>query len=314
MSAAPLVSVIVPVFNRQRWLPEALTSVFAQTFDDYELIVVDDGSTDQSRLVAMRAVERHPGRCHIRSISNSGVATARNTGMVAARGQYIAFLDSDDAWLPNHLERAMDAFNLDPDLGLVHANIERIDAAGEPLGIPIRHWQVIEHAFEAIALRHEHVACSTVIVSRDAIEAVGKFDERFDRLGCEDRDLWLRIADRYRIRYLPHVGARYRDHATGLSADLPRMQEARRLLIAKLGESDRGRPLVAAMEAMMESDLGFEYLIRHQYIEAIRQQWVALQLDPSERILWKRLLRVIATVCLAGVFAHRASTRTGGVR
>lgn len=314
MSERPQVSVIVPVFNREAWLAEALDSIAAQTFGDYEVIVVDDGSTDRSRQIAFERSREPDSRVRVIPISNSGVATARNTALTEARGVYFAFLDSDDAWLPDHLARAVAAFEHDPDLGLVHANIERIDTRGRPLNVPVRHWQQISDPFEAIALRREHVACSTAVVSREAIEVVGKFDERFNGLGCEDRDLWLRIAERFRIRYLDHVATRYRVHATSLSADLARMHQARRLLIEKLGQSSRGRDLVTGMEAMIESDLGLEYLMRRQYSDAIRQQWLAVRLDPSARVLWKRLARVVATTCFHGLSPRRGPVGMGGAR
>jgi glycosyltransferase involved in cell wall biosynthesis len=310
----PRVSVIVPVFNRDAWLGEALDSIAAQTYEDYEVIIVDDGSTDRSREIALDRSRKSRGRIRVIAIGNSGVATARNTGLSEARGLYFAFLDSDDAWLHDHLERAVAAFEHDPDLGLVHANIERIDTRGRSLDVPVRHWQEVSDPFEAIALRHEHVACSTAVVAREAIEVVGKFDERFNGLGCEDRDLWLRIADRFRIRYLDHVATRYRVHPTSLSADLARMHQARRLLIEKLGRSERGRDLVAGMEAMIESDLGLEYLMRRKHRDAIRQQWLAIRLDPTARLLWKRLARVLFTSCLHGLSAGRASLSMRGAR
>lgn len=299
MTARPQVSVIVPVFNRQAWLGETLDSIASQNFDDYEVIVIDDGSTDASLRVAEERESVSDGRIRVVSIGNSGVPTARNVGMAQAHGDYFAFLDSDDAWLPGHLEKAMAAFEHDPDLGLVHANIERVDPHGRHLEVPVRHWHECDEPFETIALRHEHVACSTAVVSRSAIEAVGDFDERFTGLGCEDRDLWLRIADRFRIRYLDHIGTRYRVHPAGLSSDGVRMDRARRLLIEKLAQSDRGHELVAAMEAMLESDLGLESLTHRQYRNAIRQQWLAIRLDPSARVLWKRMARTLAAACLS---------------
>lgn len=305
MTATPQVSVILPVFNREAWLGQALDSVADQTFTDYEVIVVDDGSTDDSCEIALQRSLASNGKIRVVSISNSGVATARNSGIATANGQYFAFLDSDDAWLPNHLENAMTAFEHDPDLGFVHANIERIDIKGRALNVPIRDWARIEDAFEAIALRREHVACSTVVVSREAIKTVGEFDERFNRLGCEDRDLWLRIADRFRICYLDYVGARYRVHPTSLSANSARMHQARRLLVAKLGQAARDHGFLTGMEAMVESDLGLDHLVHQRYGDAIRQQWLAVRIDPGARLLWKRLVRALVTAGRAGISSKR---------
>lgn len=307
------VSVIVPVLNGARWLREALESVIDQTMDDFEVIVVDDGSDDGSPDIARSMGGLDESRIRVLEFDHGGLATARNRGMERARGHYFAFLDSDDAWLPHHLETAMAAFEHDPDLGLVHANIQRVDENGAAIEVPRRHWDTEEDAFEVIALRHEHVSCPTVVVAREAIDAVGGFDERFNGLGCEDRDLWLRISERFRVRYIDQVTARYRMHASSMSVNRERMDRARRLLIAKLGDSRRGRALVGAMEAMLESDLGLEFLKRGQMAAALRQQVIALRLDPGARVVWKRLLRVAAEGFRPRRFLPRKADTLGGV-
>ncbi len=313
MSVQPRVSVIVPVLNGARWLREALNSILDQTMNDLEIIVIDDGSSDGSPDIARSMCEQGERRVRVFEFDHGGLATARNRGMERALGDYYALLDSDDAWLPHHLEAAMAAFDNDPDLGLVHANIQRVDEHGAAIGVPKRHWDTAEDAFEAIALRHEHVSCPTAVVAREAIEAVGGFDERFNGLGCEDRDLWLRVSERFRIRYLDHVAARYRVHSSSMSVNRERMDRARRLLISKLGDSRRGRALVGAMEAMLESDLGLEYLERGRFPAALRQQVIALRLDPGARVIWKRLVRVAVSACFPGRGLQRRPQAAGGV-
>lgn len=314
MSAAPRVSVIVPVLNGARWLGEALESARAQTFSDLEIIIVDDGSTDGSPDIARRLRERGDDRIRLFEFDHGGLATARNRAIRRARGDYFALLDSDDAWLPDHLERAMNAFEQDPDLGLVHANIERVDEQGRSIEIPVRHWQSADDAYEAIALRHEHVSCPTAVVSREAIETVGGFDERFNGLGCEDRDLWIRVSERFRLRYLEHVTARYRVHSASMSVNHERMDRARRLLIAKLAHSPRGLALVGAMEAMIESDIGLDHLERRRIGAALRHQWRALRLDPGSRVVWKRLLRVAISALLPARRSRGRAQTMGALR
>lgn len=287
--SSPLVSVITPVFNGAAWLGEALDSALAQSFYSLEVIVVNDGSTDKSLAIA-RAKARDDDRVRIIDQANAGLPAARNRALVAARGGYLALLDADDAWLPDHLLLAMQAFENDPDLGLVHANIQHVDANGASLDIPVRTWCKGLDAFEALALRHEHVCCPTAVFSRLAMETVGGFDLRFTGLGCEDRDLWLRIAARFRIRYLDHITARYRLHPASMSADNGRMALARQMLVAKLAETERGAQLVSRMEAMIESDLGLCLSGQGHLFQAIAQQWRAWRHYPGERLIQRRLI------------------------
>jgi glycosyltransferase involved in cell wall biosynthesis len=309
-SRLPLVSVITPVFNGAPWLGESLDSALAQTFPFLEIIVVNDGSTDDSLDIA-RARARNDGRIRVIDQDNAGLPSARNRALKMARGAYLALLDADDAWLPNHLQLAMQAFERDPDLGLVHANIERVDANGARVRIPVRSWHENMDAFEALALRHEHVSCPTAVFSRLALDTVGGFDTRFTGLGCEDRDLWLRIAARFRICYLDQVTARYRLHSTNISAASERMALARQMLIVKLAESARGARLVAQMEAMIDSDLGLSLSDQGSHIQAIARQWVALRQCPTDRLIQRRFIGSLLAPCRSLVPQYFPSTFRG---
>ncbi len=295
-SRLPLVSVITPVFNGASWLEESIDSALAQTFPFLEIIVVNDGSTDDSLEIA-RARARNNKRIRVVDQDNAGLPNARNRAMKMARGAYLALLDADDAWLPNHLQVAMQAIERDPDLGLVHSNIERIDANGERVDIPERSWHEGMDAFDALALRHEHVSCPTAVFSRSALDMVGGFDPRFTGLGCEDRDLWLRIAARFRIRYVDQVTARYRVHSAGMSAASERMALARQLLVAKLAESAQGARLVSQMEAMIDSDLGLTLSQQGRHLQGIARQWAALHQSPTDRLIQRRLIGSLLAPC-----------------
>jgi len=293
---SPLVSVITPVFNGATWLAESLDSALAQTCSSLELIVVNDGSTDDSLAIAL-ARARTDGRIRVIDQANAGLPAARNRALKEARGAYLALLDADDAWLPNHLLLAMEAFEHDPDLGLVHANIERVDSHGIQIGIPRRNWSQDLDAFEALALRHEHVSCPTAVFSRAALDMVGGFDPRFTGLGCEDRDLWLRIAARFRIRYIDEVTARYRVHPASMSAASERMALARQMLVAKLAESAQGARLVSQMEAMIESDRGLTLSEQGHLVQGLARQWDALRQCPGDRLIQRRFIAALLAPC-----------------
>ena len=287
---SPLISVLMPVFNGADYIGEALDSALNQEFSDFEIIIVDDGSTDTSAAIAREWATS--ARVPVRLIqqSNQGLPTARNTAIAAARGRLLALLDADDIWLPGHLRLAAAAFARQPELGLAHANIERIDAAGNALSVPRRHWARQRDAFRALALRLEHVSCPTAVFARQTLERVGGFDPAFTGLGCEDRDLWLRIVQVAPAHYIDRVTARYRVHPGSMSNRRGRMHQARLLLADKVAATDAGRPLKRSMRAMIESDLGLEYA------QATSRRWraVAAQIkacgrQPALAVIWRRL-------------------------
>ena len=191
----PLVSVIIPTYNRRAMLVEAVDSVLAQSYRDRELIVVDDGSTDGT---AGDLAMRFGARLRVIVQSRSGVAAARNAGVGAARGDYIAFLDSDDFWLPQKLERQID-FMLAADAAISQTDEVwiRNDVRVNPKK---KHRKPSGDVFRP-SLELCLVSPSAVLMTRELFDRIGGFDESFPV--CEDYDLWLRIARNHRIELLP---------------------------------------------------------------------------------------------------------------
>ena len=190
----PRVSVIMPTFNRAHCLERAIDSVLDQTFRDYELIVVDDGSTDHTADLLKRYGDS------LKSIhqQNRGVSAARNTGIRAARGELIALLDSDDCWLPTKLERQVDFFETHPQAQVCQTeeiwirNSRRVNPKH-------RHRKFSGLIFEK-SLPLCLVSPSAVMVRKKLFDTVGLFDERLP--ACEDYDLWLRVSCRYPVYLL----------------------------------------------------------------------------------------------------------------
>lgn len=300
--AGPLVSVIVPVYNSERYLERTLESMLAQTYRHFEAIVVDDGSTDGSAAIMRRFAERD-GRVHCVSQRNAGMVGARNNGMRMARGRYYALLDSDDLWMPDHLERAVAALEADPSLVLVHAGVRFVDEQGDAFAsfIDNRAWDAwVSDPFAAILLRYEHVACQTTVFRRDVIDRAGGFDDRFNKLGCEDRDLWLRLARLGGVRYLPYHGADYRVHAGGMSRNAERMLKARLILAEKMRQYPEGRRLYRRARAAIE-------LSRAESSAPLPAAWAcvkAIGWSPADVRAWKGLARWPLSV-----FRGRATAR-----
>lgn len=227
MNHSPRISVIIPAYNQARYLADAVESVLAQTFVDYEIIVVDDGSTDETPAVAAQFGEK------IRYIrqENRGLAGARNTGIRAARGEYIGLLDSDDAWMPAYIERVMAAAERSPRSAVIYCAAACMDQDGRDLRQTVGYKEVAEDNLYHALLRSNFIIPSTVCLRRDAVERVGYFDESLR--SCEDWDMWLRLLPDHQFTGLADVLVRYRIHGSSLSANVAQMQASKRKVVEK---------------------------------------------------------------------------------
>ena len=219
----PHVSVIIPVFNSAHLIGQALRSVFAQTFRDFEVVVIDDGSEDQEALAV--ALAEWGDRIHYVRQSNRGPASARNAGIAHASGRLIAFLDADDEWLPEKLARQVEYFERYPETGLLHTGIVDDPRPATAVGGPPR--QVFCDLFHTVFF----VNTLTVMVPREVLDAVKGFDERRE-VHIEDWDLWLRIAATRPFGYLPEPLARHRPGGW-MSSQVERTYAAQELVMEK---------------------------------------------------------------------------------
>lgn len=189
---APAVSVVLPVYNRPAYLRPAIASVLGQTFADWELLVADDGSDDPETLAILADLD-DPRIRVLRLAHRGSPAVARNAAIAEACGEYLAYLDSDDLWMPDKLARQLAAMRARPTCGWSYTAVERIDGSGDPAGGRIQQWipydsRMVERLLRIDAL----VAAPTVMMRRDLAEALGGFD--VEQHHGEDYDLWIRAA------------------------------------------------------------------------------------------------------------------------
>lgn len=232
----PKVSVIIPTYNRADMLEGAVESVLAQTYRDYEIIVVDDGSTDGIQEVFGR-FEAHK---HIRCFSqaNAGSAAARNLGIRHARGEYLAFLDSDDRFLPGKLEKQAAFLDTHPKIALVHSYFIKVDLQGRSQGLrkPASFQGAIypQLLLEWGTLIHP----SCVMMRREAVNALGGFDT--DIHYCEDLELWARAARGHTFGLIPEALALVCVHPGNMSSDVLKMDEHFRKYLEIVFQKDPG--------------------------------------------------------------------------
>lgn len=202
------VSVVVATHNQAHWLGEAIGSVRAQTFGDWELLVADDGSTDDTPAVVASFAD---GRVRHLPAARAERAAARNRGVAAAAGELVAFLDADDAWHPEKLARQVAALAAAPEAAACYAASRFVDEGGRPLPVrkPLR-----AHAGRLFPrlVRGNFIILASMVVRRRALDAVGGFDATLPVYGCEDWDLWLRLARRDPFVAVDAELVRYRVH------------------------------------------------------------------------------------------------------
>lgn len=230
---APSVSVILPTHNRARLLPTALHSVLAQTFQDFELLVVDDASSDGTASLRERFVDERI-RWFRHDLPRGGGA-ARNTGIVHSRGEYIAFLDDDDEWFPEKLARQMDVMRKSPaKVAAVYTGYLIVDrASGSVRGrrIPRRRGDL-----RAALLKSNPIGgTSSMLLKRSCLDKVGLFDESLPSF--QDRDLWIRISRDFHFDYVEAPLFNSFNHATRVWTNLEGLLKGLEIMLEKYGSS-----------------------------------------------------------------------------
>ena len=225
------VDILMPAYNAARFLPASIESILAQTETDWHLVVVDDGSSDDTEAVARAYQQRLGDRMTYLRQQNSGPSAARNTAIRASSSPLLAMLDADDLWLPDRLARALPVFEADPNVGLTYGGMTRFRGADVTVDTISGSREADDRVAEAIYTRRLDLPCSTVTIRRACLGVAGMFDEAMH--ATEDRDLWLRIAQRFRVAFIPEVLVRYRMSESSQSADPSRMLRFQKHFIDK---------------------------------------------------------------------------------
>lgn len=240
MPSPPIVSVIIPTFNRASMVLEAAQSVCQQTFQDFELIIIDDGSTDGT----VEELKKIARPFHYRFQENQGVSKARNQGIQVARGKWIAFLDSDDLWRPQKLETQMRFFSEHPEARICQT--EEIWIRNGRRVNPQKKHQKVSGPIFAPSLVLCLVSPSAVMIQKKLFDQVGFFDETLP--ACEDYDLWLRIASELPIYLIDRpLVIKRGGHPDQLSHTTPALDRYRIQALEKLLSSGRLSPEQVAL-------------------------------------------------------------------
>jgi len=313
-SGSPKVSVVAPAYNVAPYIVEALNSVFAQTFTDYEVIVVNHGSPDTEELE--RELASFMDRIVYLKTENSGVGAACNVALRAARGQYIAFLDADDAFLPNHLSEQLALIEDSPGYDLVYANATTFGELATP-GRTVMDDNPSdgEVTFSSLLEGKCSAITTTVVARREPILEVGLFDESLR--SSQDLDLWLRLAKRNgaRISYQRKALARHRIYEAGLAADdLGSLEDEVTVLTKASRRTDLTPDEVAAIKrtmpkrrAVIEAWRGKECLRDGNFAGAIESFSESNSLVPNRKLQLVILALKIAPRLFQRIYGTRAA-------
>ncbi|SFM69731.1 glycosyltransferase [Marinobacter pelagius] len=284
------VSVVTPTYNRARFLPEAVASVLSQTYSDLELIIVDDGSVDDTGQVLEPFLDDSRVRYFYQE--NRGQSHARNLALEQSKGGFIAFLDSDDSWNLDKLEKQLAVFEANPDVDVVHGDEAMIDELGGL--ISCQNMKRYSGRITPYLLADNSVSITTALVRRRCFEEMGGFDTSVGV--ADDYELWLRFSTRYRFHYEPGIVASYRVMPDQISSDKRKRFAANEAIIQKFLEKHGG----ALSTGELRWGLARFYCRKARYFasvgergEAVGALARALSKAPLDAVVWRALFRVM---------------------
>jgi glycosyltransferase involved in cell wall biosynthesis len=235
----PTVSVIIPTYNRANLIEKAIESVLNQAYQDFEIIVVDDGSTDNTGEI-IRGFKDKRVKYIKKYKKNKGSSVARNIGIKVARGKYIAFLDSDDEWLPEKLDKQIEVLQSEsPEVGVVYSNLLYIDENGKNMS-KFRNPKKEGYIYEDLLCKNYVGTDSTLLIRKECFHRVGLFDDLLNTQ--QDWDMWIRIAKYYRFALIKVPLVKYRLHSNQISRNLElKIITANRILVKYANELEKRR-------------------------------------------------------------------------
>jgi glycosyltransferase involved in cell wall biosynthesis len=312
----PLISVIIPVYNGEKTIQETIESVLNQTFTDFELIVINDGSQDATLEIVERIQEP---RLKAFSYANAGQATSRNRGVSHACGEYISFIDADDLWTPDKLEAQLRALQDNSQAAVAYSWTKCIDELGN-FSRRGSHISVSGDVYAKLLLIDFIENGSNPLIRAQAIAEVGGFDESMTP--SEDRDLWLRLAARYHFVAVPSPQVLYRQSPNSASANILRM-EAASLRVIEQAFSQAPEFLQYLKQSSLANiykGLTFkaleEPLERQRGLTAARLLWNSIKNDPAllrSRVILKVLFKIAVVTLLPSQQAQALLTKAKGL-
>ncbi|MFW5981370.1 MAG: glycosyltransferase family 2 protein [bacterium] len=286
-----LVSIVLPTYKRAKYLKEAVSSILGQTYHNWELIIVDDNPPDSKyRRESREVIEGFPSQEKIHYLPHQesrGGAAARNTGIKAARGEYIAFLDDDDLWEPTKLEKQIALFSKQTDLGLVYCKMYVFSEPGDKKYIPQDNL-VRGDVFKDM-LEENYMATGTALVKKECFQKLGLFDETLP--SRQDHDMFLRICREYQVDFVEEYLAGMRLHQERISRNIEKKLKGWKLFLKKWeSELEKYPTSKKNIYAKYNWEMGRLYYYHQDYSSARKR---FLQVIKSNKAYYKAYLLYI---------------------
>ena len=303
----PKISVIIPVYNAEETIKETIESVLSQTFSNFEIIVINDGSQDKTLEIVYRILDP---RLKVFSYPNAGVSVTRNRGISQAAGDYVSFLDADDLWTPDKLETQLKALQANPQAAVAYSWTDWIDESGQFLR-PGGHMSVNGDVYAKLLLRDFVESGSNPLIRRQALTEVGGFDESLNL--AADWDMWLRLAARYEFVAVPSSQILYRVSPNSMSSNVWKM-EAESLQIIERAFAVAPESLQHLKREVLGSR--YKYLTfkavegtpeRKKGLAAVRFLWQMVRYDRSMLLRSQILAIVLVKIVIATLLPSQLS-------
>lgn len=270
----PVISIVIPTFNRAGMIHHAIDSVKSQNFEDWELIVVDDASTDTTEAVVKNLIKDDHRIKYLKQTIKKGGCASRNEGIRNSRGNYIAFLDDDDRWHPEKLKLQYNEICTNSDAGLIYCGFQYID---------FKNNKVIRKVFpfykgdvSSILIRNNIIGSATPLIKKECFILAGLFDVELN--SCQDWDMWIRIAQHYKINYVEKILADITLHGHQVSTNLSSKIESRRIIINKYCHILKNNPAILSYHY---KKLAVLHALNHSQIQVIINLLKAISLYPQ---------------------------------
>ena len=298
-----MISIIIPAYDAEKYLANTIQSVINQTFTDWELIIINDGSTDGT-LELINNFQDKDSRIKVFSYENAGVAHSRNRGIAEAKGEYIAFLDADDLWTPDKLEMQLKVLQKNSDASVAYSWVDYIDEAGKFL-YPGSHITVNGDAYSKLLINNFLENGSNPLVRRDALAKIGNFDVNLPP--AEDWDLYLRLALEYQFVVIPKPQILYRLCTNSCSANIIKMETQALRVIEKAYNQTPESLQYLKRETLAKL---YEYLLfrtlesnpqRKQFWQASKYFYKMLGYNPAILLRRSRLMLIVLVKILLGL-------------
>lgn len=309
----PLISVIIPVYNGEKTIRDTIDSVLQQTFSEFELLVIDDGSKDATLKVVS---EISDPRLKVFSFPNAGASASRNRGLKLATGEYVSFIDADDLWTADKLQAQLTALQSHPAAAVAYSWTDCIDETGKFLR-PSSHATASGNVYPNLLLTNIVGSGSNILVRREAIVAIGGFNEAIPP-SVEDWELAVRLAARYEFVAVPSVQVLYRVYPNSASFNIERMEvmglQATEALFAQAPEDLQylKRPKTGNLYKLLVSKLLQGPVNRQNGLLAAKYLWKVVETEPSlirRRLTWRVLVIIFAIALLPSQVAEAVLVR-----